>query len=296
MKPTPAHPRIRLAGAAYCWSLGRIQPSLRGHQFSMRTIGIKLQASGIIANPWFTLPPRIITTGGPSSTIWDNKPDITPKSRIELEEHGITLCFQTDEIEFAFSTDREEPRYFVTPIQYFIGYRTFINYNITWPVVDHVEVAGFPLVDAIDFRRVESVEAVPKSAISTYLQVLDEPLHYAIAFYLIGCENLRYFLVEFYKAVEAIENHLGGERRCLEVLSPHGVERSVVKEFKAQCNDMFKAPLDIGRHAPAPGAPVYAVDLRNLLGRPRSRELFEQATVACRQVIDGYLKFREASA
>jgi hypothetical protein len=101
-------------------------------------------------------------------------------------------------------------------------------------------------------------------------------------------------LVEFYKAVEVIENHRGGERRCLAVLSQHDVDRSAVKEFKGRCNDMFRAPLDIGRHAPAPGAPVYAVDLRNLLAQPRSKELFEQSTVACRQVIDAYLVFRQA--
>lgn len=128
------------------------------------------------------------------------------------------------------------------------------------------------------------------------MRVLNEPLHYAIAFYLIGCENLRYFLVEYYKAVEAIENELGGERRCLDILSPHGVDRATVKEFKAMCNDVRQAPLDIGRHAPARNAPLYSVDLRNLLGHPPSRGLFERATVACRQVIDGYLKLLETSA
>ena len=262
----------------------------------MREIGLKLQASGTIANPWFTLAPRIVSTGGSTSGPWSSASEITAKSRIELDVQGITLCFQTDEIEFVFSAGRDESHYFVTPIQYFIAYRTFINYNISWPVLAGVDVEGFPLVDAVEFSRMEATEVLSKSALSTYLRILDEPLHYAIAFYLIGCENLQYFLVEYYKAVEVVENHFGGERRCLEILSDYGVTRSVVKDFKAQCNDMLRAPLSIGRHAPAPGAPVYAVDVRNLWAQPRSKELFEQASVACRQVIDGYLRYREASA
>ena len=39
-----------------------------------------------------------------------------------------------------------------------------------------------------------------------YLNVLNPSLYYALAFYLIGCENPRYFLVEFYKAVEVINS------------------------------------------------------------------------------------------
>jgi len=35
-----------------------------------------------------------------------------------------------------------------------------------------------------------------------FIRVLNPTLYYAMAFYLVGCENRRYFLVEFYKAVE----------------------------------------------------------------------------------------------
>jgi hypothetical protein len=262
----------------------------------MTTSALKLQASGIITNPWVSLPPRFTIVGGTSDLHDDVAPEITPKSRIELSERGISLCFQSDEIVFRFSRDGTEPRYFVTPIQYFISYRTFINYNIMWPVVGPFDADPYPVVDAVQFRRVESTEVLSRDAIASYLRVLNEPLHYAIAFYLIGCENLRYFLVEYYKAVEVIENQLGGERRCLEALSRHGVDRAIIKEFKAQCNDMLRAPLDIGRHAPGPGAPLYSVDLRNLLLQPTSRGVFERATTACRQVIDGYLELLQASA
>jgi hypothetical protein len=143
----------------------------------------------------------------------------------------------------------------------------------------------------VDFRSAESTTSVSVSAFIDFLRTLNDTLHYALAFYLIGCENTRYFLVEYYKAVEVIENTLGGERSCIDLLGPFGVDKATLKTFRGECNDMLRAPVDIGRHAPAPTAPLYAVDLRNLLSEPRSRSLFETSTRACRQVIDGYMEF-----
>jgi hypothetical protein len=67
----------------------------------MTNNGLKLQASGTIWNPWFTLPSRIVARSE-SSSGWDNKPEIASKSRLELTEPGVTLYFQNDEIQFAF--------------------------------------------------------------------------------------------------------------------------------------------------------------------------------------------------
>ncbi|GEM_PF-6185685 len=78
--------------------------------------------------------------------------------------------------------------------------------------------------------------------------------------------------------------------------APYGVEKGALKAFKQVCNDMLRAPVDIGRHAPAPNAPLYSVDLRNLLSEPRSRALFETSTRVCRQVIDGYMGFLKNAA
>jgi hypothetical protein len=108
---------------------------------------------------------------------------------------------------------------------------------------------------------------------------------------LIGCDNPRYFLIEFYKAVEVVTKVFGGEDEFLKSLKPYGVAKSKFKKFGKVCNDMRLAPLNIGRHAPMPGAPLYSVDLRNLLVDPRSRDACESSTVFCRHVIDAYIAF-----
>jgi hypothetical protein len=256
---------------------------------------LKLQATGTITNPWYTLPPRILTWGGGSTAASDEAWDISPKCRMDLDVHGVRLFFQKDEIVFVFLGDTEAPRYLVTPIQYFICYRTFINYNVMWPVVSF-DPQAFPVAESVDFKNAKSTASLSVSDLLDYLQFLNNALHYALAFYLIGCENTRYFLVEYYKAVEVIENALGGERRCIDLLGPFGVEKATLKSFKRNCNDMLRAPVDIGRHAPAPDAPLYAVDLRHLLSQPRSRSLFETSTRACRQAIDAYMKFLKEAA
>lgn len=127
--------------------------------------------------------------------------------------------------------------------------------------------------------------------ISNYLRVLNRTLYYALAYYLIGCDNPRYFLVEFYKAVEVIQNVFHGEKECLKALQPFGTTENDFKKFKKVCNDTRQAPLDIGRHAPEPGAQLYSVDLRNLLITPRPQQIFESSTLLCRQVIDSYIAF-----
>jgi len=211
-----------------------------------------------------------------------------------------------------FFTDRTlAPRYLVNPIRYFVTYRTFINYNLIGFVSDRPALGTIDEPDRVRFRveRIVTVESsdasgqwvhhegreawleVTRTSITDYLRVLNPTLYYALAFYLIGCENQRYFLVEFYKAVEAICNVFGSNDAFLDALKPFGVEKSRYKDFGRVSNDVRLAPLDIGRHAPEPGAPLYAVDLRNLLVEPRSREVLESSTVFCRQVIDAYIAF-----
>src|SRR5262245_61203327 len=108
-------------------------------------------------------------------------------------------------------------------------YSTFINYNLIWPVDDDFDPQAFPAAEGVDFKNSETTVHVSLSSILDYLRVLNYTLHYAIASYLIGCE--RYFLVEHYKAVEVIENCFGGERRCIDILTPFGVDKTTLKSF-----------------------------------------------------------------
>ncbi len=271
---------------------------------------IRIQASGSILNPWYDLP---VSLRGTWEDAPENRPQITPPCRIDLRPLGIDLFFRHDEMAFFFTDDRPGPRYLINPIQYFVCYRTFINYNLIGFATNRADYDGLGECDRVRFRveqivRVERPDPagpgllfhhegreawleIATASIKEYLRVLNPTVYYALAFYLIGCQNPRYFLVEFYKSIEVITNSFGGQDALLDALKPHGVTKTSFKEFGKVANDMRLAPLDIGRHAPVPGAPVYTVDLRHLLVEPRSREVFESATVFCRQLIDAYIAY-----
>jgi hypothetical protein len=276
---------------------------------------ISAKATGVIMNPWYELSDRVtlISTGSASTS--DEQLQITPSCRVDLEERNLTLMFHNDAVIFVFTGTSLAPRHLVNPIRYFLTYQTFINYNLISPVVVPLDIHTFDEVDRIQFKveRITRVETerqegdklikgfyhtgiedqleITAESIGQYLRVLNPTLYYSIAFYLIGCENPRYFLIEFYKAVEAIRNVFGTENGFLTSLRPYGVTKPKFKDFTKVCNDIRLAPLDIGRHAPMPDAPLYAVDLKNLLIETRSRDVFESSTIFCRQVIDAYVAF-----
>jgi hypothetical protein len=229
---------------------------------------------------------------------------------VELPQ--ITLCFDPDRI--TFIGDRHRGARAVNPLLYFIQFRTFLRYNIFWPPAGS-DLAMYPGTDCIPFTLerivpVETVETlggkqvkplhheskgdvvhISQGELSDFLSVLNPSLYYALGFYLRGCENPSYLLVEYYKSVEAIRHVFGGEGPFLDALKPFGVVRDEYKTFARNSNDVEMAPLDIGRHAPKPDAELYAVDLRNMLVQPRSRDVIEQATRLCRAVVDGYLGY-----
>lgn len=272
---------------------------------------IRAQATGVILNPWYDLPIVIRSDR-------DTRPEITSPTLVDLSAHGLELLFERDEMAFFFTSETPAARYLINPIRYFVTYRTFINYNAIGFAGKRPDPDTVPEADRVRFRLQEIVRVerdnpsgegklihhegrdkaleVSVASLVEYLRILNPTLYYAITFYLIGCENHRYFLVEFYKAIEVIRNAFGAEDTFLEALKPHGVARSAYKEFGKVSNDMRLAPLDIGRHAPMPGAPIYAVDLRNIMVEPRSREVLESSTVLCRQVIDGYIAFLAQAA
>lgn len=278
---------------------------------------IGFQATGIILNPWYVLPPSVTALDG---NLPDDGMKITVPFRVELPKYGIKLFFRDDKLAFVFTDDSSARDYLINPIRYFLAYRAFINYNLFGPFRKALDEDAFEQVETIRFKverivRVETEEQVggetvrgfyhdgqeawieiSLDALIQYLNILNPSLYYALSFYLIGCQNLRYFLIEFYKAVESIKHAFGNQNGLLQSLGTYGVKRRRYKEFTKLCNDMRQAPLDIGRHAPAPNASLYSVDLRNLLVEPRSKEVFESAVTFCRQVIDAYITFLAHSA
>jgi hypothetical protein len=278
---------------------------------------ISIRSKGVILNPWYDFPRRLTSVSLESSDPFfvDTPVEITPSSLVELKEQDIRLFFQNDRVAFVFTNDSPAPRYLVNPIRDFLAYRTFVNYNLFGWFRGPLDERLFERVENLQLRleRIVRVEEemkegervfkgvryedheewleVPSSELSQYLNVLNPALYYAVAFYLLGCENPRYFLVEFYKAVESIRHTFDDVRDFLRSLSPYGVTKKGYKKFTKACNDMREAPLDIGRHAPEPDAPLYAVDLRNLLGDPRSSQVFESTTVFCRKAVEAYIQF-----
>ena len=66
---------------------------------------------------------------------------------------------------------------------------------------------------------------VTKEQINEFLGLIDPSLYYSIASYLIGPNSHRYFLYEYYKVVEYIENELGSEQELISRLRPYGVSK-----------------------------------------------------------------------
>jgi hypothetical protein len=268
-----------------------------------------IKASGAILNPWYELP------GEPQIDKLVEYGEITKPCRVEFREHNFQLLFKDDAVIFTFSTNSIQPRYLIQPIQYFLIFHTFINYNLVGPALGKIDENKFDEVEVIKFKvtRVNQVAVerrigeevfkgfdqvsheefieIKTESISNFIRILNPTLYYALAYYLIGCDNPRYFLIEFYKAVEVIKNKFGAKQKLLRSLAKYGVFEKEFSDFTKTCNDMRLAPVDIGRHAPMPGAKLFSVDLRNLLIEPRSYQVFELSSSFCRKVINAYIEF-----
>lgn len=255
-----------------------------------------IRATGTISNPWYQLPSA--------------SEEITPSCTLNLSTYNLNLFFNRDRIIFEFLDDSP----FNYALQYYLIYRTFVNYNQIWPsdsssiagTFDEVETVPFKLERIVRKERDEIIGGRPihffrfdgkehyieitRDEIPHFLEVIknDDTLYLALAYYLVGCDNQRYFLIEYYKAVEVIKNEFSNEKKFLEGLKPYGVKKKEYSEFKKICNSK---PYDIGRHAPKKGSPLYTFDIRNMLINKESSDVFEPVTEFCRKVIDAYLGF-----
>jgi hypothetical protein len=264
-------------------------------------IGPIVTASGTILNPWYVYPVRV---------------KITLPSRLDLGKHGITLFFRDNQVWSTFSEKAMSCVF--KAIHPYLLYRSFLNYNV-WHLpksrdnedFEDVEIVRFNLKRLVRMEQNEksgdsigscpyleernaSVE-VSSNDLSLYLQVLDESLGRAIEFYLQGCYNERYFLVEFYKAIEAIKHAFKCESEFLDSLKPHGITKKGYKMLTRVCSEETGEPIETARHAPRLGARPYPANLRYLLVDTRLYGTFELATTECRAVIDAYIKFLAAT-
>ena len=126
--------------------------------------------------------------------------------------------------------------------------------------------------------------------IYNYLSIVNWELYLAITYYLIGCQNIQYFLIEFYKSVEIIKNYFKNETDLKTNLNPHGFNLNEYKKLKRYANDV-RNPLNIGRPAPKRWTGFTFIDIKRLLEEPKSKQVFGDSTRICRDMIESFISY-----
>ncbi|HEV3448255.1 MAG TPA: hypothetical protein VG099_26685 [Gemmataceae bacterium] len=121
-------------------------------------------------------------------------------------------------------------------------------------------------------------------------KLIDRSLEMSLIHFLDASENPKYFLHEYYKCMEGIENSFGGETPMLNALQPYGFTKKMLNELNRTANNP-RQPLSFARHATAPGANVIGITDRALYSESWQRQLFIDATKICRAGIDAYVSY-----
>jgi hypothetical protein len=259
--------------------------------------------SGCIFNPMYRLP----GSGSP----------ITAPARVDVCDGRFVLVFLEREVgvfvpaEFEF---RESDAFTAHYLINYVTYRTTLNLQLVGKPQNPSLLDVLPTVDALAFRLDEltreelrggtsdthavrvrfdlnSCEVViRRTELSEYIERGDPTLDLAIAYFLAGCENRRYFLVEWYKSIDAIQKTLGGERYVAPVLSDFGLNVTMLKSLKRAAND-DKDAYDIGRHAVNPDGLMRFVNFKYIFEHPPSWALWNESYYSVRNCIDSYFEY-----
>jgi hypothetical protein len=272
-------------------------------------------AKGVILNGEYIFPPVMHMLGEEPPEI-----NLVDTCKLTLDRLGVAILFSGSRITL-FAKDEarlRKGRYAWTDhLVNFLIYKSRINYN--WYGKYHgADVSSFsacaeagPIIafrlERMVWKGIKKAEGrfvcedsepclleVDRAEFETFDKLIDRTLAVAIAYYLIGCENPRYFFVEFYKCLEVVEREFGGQRKMGKALAPHGFTEKMSKELTKNANDE-RMPISFGRHATKSECHVFDIDLRSLL-RPRSMQnaLFLESTRLCRACIDAYASFLRA--
>jgi hypothetical protein len=262
-----------------------------------------IKASGAILDPEIVL--EAIAFG-------DDPPVVAQDTRLELFGGQVVLLFTGSKF-IPLTIPEPQDRFPYYPLWYFIKYRSRVNYNVVTPERLALDPASLSASTAVTFTVRRLVEVAREETVAGeirrflyheaeahgisidvrelegLLRFCTPQLYFAIAYYLIGCENPRYFLIEFFKAVEVIENAFGGESAAIDALREWGVVRAEFKKLKRYASEQQR-PFDIGRHAPR-GEDLRVIDVRRLLDEPLSRTVFHESVAVTRQAIDAYFAY-----
>lgn len=262
------------------------------------------KASGVISDPEIEW----------SGFVGDELNAVQNPTRLDLLRGKLVLVFRAGVL-IAFTPIEVSERLPFEALLYFISYCSRVNYNIVYPPLGEDFPDQLSSHDQVTFLvqrlvRVEREEVVGgergvfihhelepcqinlhRQDLENFLAKGNLPLYFAIAYYLKGCENLGYFLVEFHKAVEVIKNSFKNEQEMLRKLKAYDLKQSDYKKIGRYCNDALN-PIDIARHAPKPqSAPMRVVDFRHLLSDPFSREVWTESVRIVRKTIDAYFSY-----
>lgn len=265
-----------------------------------------IKASGAILDPEIVL--EAVAFG-------DDPPVVAQDTRLDLFGGQVVLLFTGSKF-IPLTIPEPQDGFPYYPVWYFIKYRSRVNYNVVtpeWLALDPASLAAsttvtFTVRRLVEVTREETISGqthrfwpyeTEAHAISIGVRELEDllrlctpQLYLAIAYYLLGCEHPRYFLIEFFKAVEVIENAFGGESAALGALMEWGVVRAEFKKLKRYASEQQR-PFDIGRHAPR-GEDLRVIDVRRLLDEPLFRTVFRESVAATRQAIDAYFSYLRA--
>lgn len=267
-------------------------------------IPIKHGATGTVLNPWFEYP--ITTMISAEGGMKETAPTISAWSLMPFPEYGLELVAGPRELIFADAGDHQGAGQAANVIEAYIEYRTLIAYNLVG-AADVPEPPPHP-VDPLRFARLrmhleevnghivyrgstEEFAEVSSVEVHTFLRVFDQPLAQALQHYL-NVTDVRYILMEYHKAFEALAEALGGTLNARKLLAPYGIMKSEQSAFSALCNDQSRAPSELSRHAALPGADVHRVDPRRAYEDARFMRDFDAAATFCRKMIDAYVDYR----
>jgi hypothetical protein len=213
---------------------------------------VEIHASDVIADPEFVLDTVVI--------IYPHEPGeprVVPiDTRLDVDVFNGKLVLYFSGARLVLFASEPHERFPLYELLYFLIYRSRVHYNIISPPTMGLELPNLEPNSEVTFsmKRRTKVECdetiggkrclvwnyetepctvtVTRQELEDLLTFWTPQLHFALAYYLRGCENPKYFLIEFYKAVESIENALGGEGKTIASLEPYGVTGAVFKKLK----------------------------------------------------------------
>lgn len=264
-------------------------------------------------NPHYELPTDRIIKMYPHEEEKGTK--IVKPCKLSLRKYGLILLFNDNRIIFfteCNDTTIQKVNTIFEPLRYFIIYKSFMNYNIDSFLqkdeaslinkVPEADTALFNLSQIVK-RQIEDngskrfyydmepcVLGLKRQDIEDFLAALNYDLYLSMCYYIMGSENPKYFLIEYYKCIEVIKNYFRSIKSMKEKLENYGFNTNDYKKLNRYANDERK-PLSIGRHAPKKNAQVFYIDVKHLVSEPGSRLVFEECERICRSMIDMFILY-----